>query len=77
MRVQQFRQRTVGATVRGIDLIEFLGDGANREVDLLGRMVAGDEEPEPGGPFLDGRVQDRLDVDPAAAQLLRELQRVG
>ena len=54
--------RRRGTTGRSV---EFLGDGPDGGADLLRRVVAGDEEPQPGGLLFDGRIQDRLHVDAA------------
>ena len=62
--------------VADVDLLQLLGHGVDRLANLLFGVVRGDEEPQPGGLLFDGRMQDRLHVDAALEQRLRQLQAV-
>jgi acyl transferase domain-containing protein/7-keto-8-aminopelargonate synthetase-like enzyme len=53
---------------------KLFGNGLHRVADLLFRMAAGDEEPQPRFVFRHGRVEDRVSVDAALQQRVRQFQ---
>ena len=57
----------------GAMLLDYNGGGF---ADLLLAMRRGQEKAQPGGAFGDGRIKDRLHVDAAGEQRLRELARL-
>ena len=62
--------------VARIDFGKFLSHCFNRQTDLLLAMSGRDEEPQAGGTFFYGRMQNRLHVDTTSKQRLGELQSV-
>lgn len=51
--------------------LDFLGGAVDRIANLLFRVGAGDKEAKTSRLFLDGRVQDRLNIDSTMKQITR------
>ena len=69
--------RSGGKLKSRIDARKLLGHGGHCRADLLFGMRAGDEEPQSGGAFFHRRIENRLHVDAALEQRVRQAQRVA